>query len=131
MAHGLGKSLFVPGKNAKRARKKHNVVEAVLVPVASTALLTTAAIKSLTDHDGNGNGNGNGNSRTDPARPRPASAPEQPSFLDKIAAKAPFLKPVAAVQRRYGEVGGNQLAMAMHLPHEREQPALAHAVCVL
>src|SRR5436305_163532 len=117
MAHRLGKSLFVPGKNAKRARKKHNVVEAVLVPVASTALVTTAAIRSLTDHDGNGNGHARGGpgGQGRPGRARQAELEQTPSFLDKIATKAPFLKPVAAVQRRYGEVGGNQLAAAFTL----------------
>ena len=102
-------------KKTKRAKKKRGVVEAVLVPMASTALVTTAAIRSMTDRS-NGNGNGhNGNGAGHPARPRAASEPEQSSFLDKIAVKLPFLKPVAAVQRRYGDVGGNQLAAAFTL----------------
>jgi membrane protein len=109
----------VADKKTKRAKKKRGVVEGVLVPMASTALVTTAAIRSMTDHhNGNANGNGNGpngNGADHPARPRPASQPEQSSFLDKIAAKLPFLKPVAAVQRRYGDVGGNQLAAAFTL----------------
>ena len=127
---------FVGGKNGKASKKKHNVVEAVLVPVASTALVTTAAFHSLTDHrDGNGNGHvdddrdgsgggsdgrvqtGNGAvvaaRRTPP--PHGWREPEQPSFLDRVAGKLPFLKPVAAVQRRYGDVGGNQLAAAFTL----------------
>ena len=113
MAHGLGMTPHVAGKDGKGSKKKHNLVEAVLVPVASTAIVTTAAIHSLTDHpDGNGNG---GRPGDDPASPRPARPPEQPSFLDRVAARAPFLKPVAAVQRRYGEVGGNQLAAAFTL----------------
>jgi membrane protein len=43
------------------------------------------------------------------------AAPEAPSLLDRIATRLPFLKPVAAVQRRYGDVGGNQLAAAFTL----------------
>jgi len=115
MAHRLGMSPFVAGKDGKRAtKKKHNVVESVLVPVASTAILTTAAIHSLTDHrDGGGNGKGSGAGH--PARPQPAREPEQPSLLDRIARRLPFLKPVAAVMRRYGEVGGDQLAAAFTL----------------
>ena len=104
-------------KKAKRAKKKHNVVEAVLVPVASTAIVTSAAIHSLTDHadraDRNGHGNGDGAHRL--ARPQPAREPEGPSLLDRIATRLPFLKPVAAVQRRYGEIGGDQLAAAFTL----------------
>jgi membrane protein len=120
MAHGLGKSLPVAGKKPKRAKQKHNIVEAVLVPVASTAIVATAAIHSLTDHDNgrhgaNGHGTGDGTGPHQLARPQPASAPENPSLLDKIATKAPFLKPVAAVQRRYGDIGGNQLAAAFTL----------------
>jgi membrane protein len=117
MSYPLGMTLFVAGKNGKRARNKHNVVEAVLVPVASTALVTTAAIHSLTDHPaGNGRRPRNGDApRPTPARPTPARPAEQPSFLDRVATKIPFLKPVAAVQRRYGEVGGNQLAAAFTL----------------
>jgi len=109
MSYPLGMTPFV----AAKAKKKHNLVEAVLVPVASTALVTTAAIHSLTDHaDANGHGPRNGGT---PPHPGPARTPEPPSLLDRIATKAPFLKPVAAVQRRYGEVGGNQLAAAFTL----------------
>ena len=98
-------------KDGKRAKNKHNVVESVLVPAAASALVTSAAFHARKE-DGNGHhGNGNGG----PARPQPARESESPSFLDKVAGKAPFLKPVAAVQRRYGEVGGNQLAAAFTL----------------
>jgi membrane protein len=107
----------VGAKKAKRSKQKRGVVEAVLVPVASTAIVTTAAIHSLTDHQnhhGTGNGpNGNGHGR--PTRPRPISPPEPPTLLDRIATRLPFLKPVAAMQRRYGEVGGDQLAAAFTL----------------
>src|SRR5437763_1805652 len=47
MAHPLGMSLFVAGKNGKRAKKDHSLLEAVVVPVASSALVTTAAIRSI------------------------------------------------------------------------------------
>ena len=104
-------------RQPKGSRRQHGVVESVLVPVASTAIVTTAAIHSLTDHhDGapaNGNGKGTGDHRL--ARPQAASEPETPSFLDRIATRLPFLKPVAAVQRRYGDVGGDQLAGAFTL----------------
>lgn len=105
-------------KKAKRGKKKSGIVEAFLVPMASTAIVTSAAVRSMTQrdgHDGNGNGNANGNGSARPARPQPATEPEQSSFLDKIADRLPFLKPLAAVQRRYGEVGGNQLAAAFTL----------------
>ncbi|HEV7865951.1 MAG TPA: YihY/virulence factor BrkB family protein [Acidimicrobiia bacterium] len=103
-------------KKAKSKKKRGGVVEAVLVPVASTAIVATAAIHSLTDHRAGAHGNdGNGNGARRPPRPQPVKEPEQPTLLDKIAARLPFLKPVAAVQRRYGEVGGNQLAAALTL----------------
>jgi membrane protein len=101
----------VADKKAKKSQKKRGVVESVLVPVASTALVTSAALRSIGDHDGNGNRD----RARQAAGPRPASEPETPSLLDKIAARAPFLKPVAAVQRRFGDVGGNHLAAAFTL----------------
>lgn len=98
----------VAEKNGKRAKKK-SVVESVLVPAAASVVVTSAALHARhADHDGNGNGR-NAN------RPRPARQPDSPSFLDRVATKLPFLKPVAAVQRRYGDVGGNQLASAFTL----------------
>jgi len=107
----------VAGKKAKRSKKKRSVVETVFVPLASTALVTTAAFHSLTDHRApRANPNGaNGNGDRELTRPRPASPPETASLLDRIAARLPFLKPVAAMQRRYGEVGGDQLAAAFTL----------------
>jgi membrane protein len=102
----------VAGKNGKRAKQKTGVVESVLVPVASTAIVTAAAIKSLHRSD---EGNGNGHDAGRAPRPEPLREPESPSLLDRIATRLPFLKPVAAVQRRYGDVGGNQLAAAFTL----------------
>jgi len=104
----------VAGSKGKGAKQKRGVIESVLVPVASTAIVTTAAVQSLTGrHNDGDNGKGNGNGRA--PRPEPAREPESPSLLDRIATKLPFLKPVAAVQRRYGDVGGNQLAAAFTL----------------
>jgi membrane protein len=102
----------VAGKKGKRAKQKRGVVESILVPVASTAIVTTAAVQTLTDRHRDG-GHGNGHGRA--PRPEPLREPESPSLLDRIATRLPFLKPVAAVQRRYGEVGGNQLAAAFTL----------------
>lgn len=102
----------VAEKNGKRAKKKSGVVESVLVPAAASLVVTSAALHARKDHEEGRNGNGNGRHA---ARPRPAREPDSPSFLDKVATKAPFLKPVAAVQRRYGDVGGNQLASAFTL----------------
>jgi membrane protein len=107
----------VAGKNGKQSKKKSGVVESVLVPAAASVVVTSAALHARADHgngNGNGNGDGNGNGRH-PAAPRPARQPESPSFLDRVATRLPFLKPVAAVQRRYGDVGGNQLASAFTL----------------
>jgi membrane protein len=100
----------VAGKKTKRSKKKRGVVEAVLVPVASTAIVTTAAIHSLTDHHDH-----NGTDKARPAKPRPLTFPETPTLLDRLATRLPFLKPVAAMQRRYGDVGGDQLAAAFTL----------------
>ncbi len=93
-------------KNGKRAKQKRGVIESVLVPVASTAIVTTAAVKTLKDRDGHD---------SPPARESPIRPEESPGLLDKIAARLPFLKPVAAVQRRYGDVGGNHLAASFTL----------------
>jgi membrane protein len=98
----------VAGKKGKRATEKRSVVETVLVPAAATAVLTSAVVHARSDHNGDSDdGDRKKQSRT--------AAEESPSFLDKVAKKLPFLKPVAAVQRRYGDVGGNQLAAAFTL----------------
>ena len=101
-----------PKKSTKSPRR--GVVESVLVPVASSAVVATAAIRSFTDHRSDHTGsNGHGTRR--PTGPQPPREPESPSALDRIATRLPFLKPLAAVQRRYGDVGGNQLAAAFTL----------------
>ena len=107
------------GKEPRQAKKKPGVVEKVLLPVASTALVTTAAIRSLTGHRRDGE---SGDQRAGARGPNPPGRaardrlePPSPNLLDRLAAKAPFLKPVAAVQRRYGDVGGNFLAAAFTL----------------
>lgn len=116
MSQPLGKTLFVAGKKVKRAKEKHNLLETVMLPVASTALVTSAAIRSMTAH-GDRSPNGDERGGLGPARPVRRTRPEEenPSLLDRLARKAPFLKPLAAVQRRYGEVSGNQLAAAFTL----------------
>ena len=98
----------VAGKNGKQAKKKPGLVESVLVPAAASVVVTSAAFHARSDH------NGHGHNGDQPPRRRNLEQ-ESPSLLDKIARKAPFLKPVAAVQRRYGDVGGNQLAAAFTL----------------
>jgi membrane protein len=100
----------VAGKNGKRAKnkKKRGVVESVIVPAAAGVLVTSAALHARPQ-------NGREHDGQDSERKRPSTLDEGESFLDKLAKKAPFLKPVARVQRRYGDVGGNQLAAAFTL----------------
>ena len=100
-------------KNGKRAKDKPGFVEKLLVPAAATALVTSAAFKARNGHEDESNGHGG---QSPPRRQSQTSYEEDhPTFLDKLAKKARFLKPVAAVQRRYGDVGGNQLAAAFTL----------------
>src|SRR6266545_405350 len=116
VSSGTERRTTVPGRKPKRGKKKHSVVEAVLVPMASTAIVTTAAIHSLTErHPDPPEGDGDGNGARQTPAPQGWREPEEPSLLDRIATRLPFLKPVAAVQRRYGDVGGNQLAAAFTL----------------
>ena len=104
------------GKNGKRAKKKSGVVESVLVPAAASVVVTSAALHARSaDHDDGHNDDGDRANGRQASRPRPAREPDSPSFLDRVATRLPFLKPVAAVQRRYGDVGGNQLASALTL----------------
>lgn len=80
------------------------MVESVVVPMGTAVVLGTAAVHSLLDRRGH-----NGD---EPERlPDPDEATKG-GFLDKLAGKFPWLKPVAAVQRRFGEVNGNILAAA-------------------
>ena len=90
-------------------RKSPGVIERVLVPAAASAVVTSAALHARKTGKRGGPGE-----QSPPRRERPRE-PESPSLLDRIAAKAPFLKPVAAVQRRYGEINGDQLAAAFTL----------------
>jgi membrane protein len=124
----------VAGDRKKGAKKRRGVVEAVLVPLVSTALVTTAVIHSLHDHPAGphaptnedpadedpGDGDADKHSPDNEGlvrKPPPGRwrEPDRPSPLDRIATRLPFLRPVAAVQRRYGDVGGNQLAAALTL----------------
>lgn len=79
-------------------KPKRGLVEALLLPVASTVVLAAAAVHSLVD------------------RRRPDSeddeAPAPPGLLERLAARFAWLRTPLAVQHRYGELGGNQLAAA-------------------
>jgi membrane protein len=98
------------GKPKKaRGKPKKSALEQVVVPVASTVVLATAAVHSLVDPkppDAHGHNGHDGGAL------HPASAPEEKSLQDRIGDKVPWLKPVLAIQKRYGEVGGNQMAAA-------------------
>jgi membrane protein len=88
----------------KQAKKKRGVVDSVVVPVGSAVVLGTAAVHSLLDRR---------HQNGDHSEPLPD--PDEASkggFLDKVAVKYPWLEPVAAVQRRFGEINGNILAAA-------------------
>ena len=88
----------------KQGKGKRGVLDSVVVPVGSAVLIGTAAVHSLLDrrgHDGD-----------EPERlPDPDEA-SKGGFLDKLAGRFSWLEPVAAVQRRFGEVNGNILAAA-------------------
>src|SRR5919202_3641795 len=97
------------GKPKKGRKGKRSAVEQVVVPVASTVVLATAAVHSLVDRqstDRNGH---------DGDLPHPAPPPEPKSLQDRVGDKLPWLKPILAVQKRYGDVGANQLAAAFTL----------------
>ncbi len=83
-------------------------METLLLPVASTAVLVSAAVQALRDRSPEA-----GEEACPPGRY--SGPPETPSFLDKVADRIPRLRLVAAVQSRYGELGGNHLAAAFTL----------------
>ncbi|MGH9039164.1 MAG: YihY/virulence factor BrkB family protein [Acidimicrobiia bacterium] len=80
------------------------MVESVVVPLGTAVVLGTAAIHSVLDHR-------NHDGEEPEALPDPEEA-TRGGMLNRLAQRFPFLAPVAAVQTRYGEVGGNQLAAA-------------------
>jgi membrane protein len=92
-----------------RGKPKRSAIEQVVVPVASTVVLATAAVHSLVDRKPAGGHGHNGDV------PHPIPPPEPKTLQDRLGDKLPWLKPVLAVQKRYGEVGGNQLAAAFTL----------------
>jgi membrane protein len=92
------------GQRGKKREKKRGLVDSVVVPLGSAVVLGTAAVHSILDrrhHDGAGS----------ETLPDPEEATKG-GLLDRLAQRFPWLEPVAAVQRRYGEVGGNFLAAA-------------------
>ncbi len=93
------------GASGKKKQKKRGLVDRVVVPLGSTVVLGTAAVHSILDrrHE-------NGCEREEQL-PDPDQA-TQGGLLDRLAQRFTWLKPIAAVQRRFGEVGGNFLAAA-------------------
>jgi membrane protein len=95
------------GAKKQKQQKKQGALESVVVPVGTAVVLGTAAVHSVLDrreHDGR---------HGDP--PEPLPDPDEASkggFLDRVAERFPWLKPVAAVHGRFGEVNGNILAAA-------------------
>lgn len=92
------------GRVAKKQAKKRGLLESVVVPVGTAVVLGTAAVHSVLDHRCH-----NG------AEPEELPDPEEATkggLLDRLAQRFPWLGPVASVQGRYSEVGGNQLAAA-------------------
>jgi len=92
------------GASGGKKQKKRGLVDRVVVPVGSAVVLSTAAVHSLRDrrHE---------NGAEPEALPDPDDATKG-GLLDRVAQRFPWFTPIAAVQRRYGEVGGNFLAAA-------------------
>lgn len=87
-----------------RRAGKRGVLESVVVPVGTAVVLGTAAVHSVLDRRGR-----------DGSEPEELPDPDEATrggLLDRLAGRFPRLDPVAAVQRRYSEVGGNHLAAA-------------------
>ncbi|HEY3241496.1 MAG TPA: YihY/virulence factor BrkB family protein [Acidimicrobiia bacterium] len=93
------------GRRGKKGEKKRGLVDRVVVPVGSAVVLSTAAIHSVLDRRHH-----NGTESEDLPDPEEAT---KGGLLDRLAQRFPWLEPVAAVQRRYSEVGGNFLAAAL------------------
>lgn len=88
----------------QQAKRKRGLLDSVVLPLGSAVVLGTAAVHSLLDRRGR-----NGH---EPERlPDPDEA-SKGGFLDKLAGRFHWLEPVAAVQRRFGEINGNILAAA-------------------
>ena len=93
------------GDSGKKKQKKRGVLDSVVVPVGSAVVLGTAAVHSILDrrHE-------NGTERKE-RLPDPEEATKG-GLLDRVAQRFTWLEPIAAVQRRFSEVGGNFLAAA-------------------
>lgn len=94
-----------------RKTRKRGVVESVVVPAASAVVLSAAALHSYLDRRRRGDA-GEGDAAEADVNPAEAT---RGGFLDKLGDRLPWLAPAVAVQRRYGEVGGNHLAAAFTL----------------
>jgi membrane protein len=89
-----------PIMTSKKSRR--GTVETLVVPVASTVVLATAAVHSVVDRrqkaaDGNGT---------------PSAEAPPPGLPERLAGRFRWLRTPFAVNKRYGEIGGNQLAAA-------------------
>ena len=101
--------MAMAGNGAKKQKqeKKKGALESVVVPVGTALMLGTAAVHSVLDRRER-----DGDHRH---RPEPLPDPDEASgggFLDRVAERLPWLKPVAAVHGRFGEVNGSILAAA-------------------
>jgi membrane protein len=94
------------GKKGKHGKGRPGGLAQLILPVASTVVLATAAVHSLIDREAEHH---NGHC----PEPRPLHPPEEKNgLLDKVAGRFPWLKPILAVKDRYGELGGDKLAAA-------------------
>ncbi len=94
------------GESGKKKKQKKGVLDSVVVPVGTAVVLGTAAVHSLLDRR---HAHANGGQAEELPDPEEAT---KGGLLDRVAQRFPWFEPVAAVQRRFGEVGGNFLAAA-------------------
>jgi len=100
------KGTEMAGKKGKNGKGKPGGLARLILPVASTVVLATAAVHSVIDREAeHPNGHCPG--------PLSLHPPEEKNgLLDKVARRLPWLKPILAVKDRYGELGGDKLAAA-------------------
>lgn len=108
------------------AGKKQSPVDTVVAPVLAATALAAAAGGAIAgrrkDHDeatpgavaGHGEATWSDEQEAPPGE-GPAEEPKKKGLLDKVGDRVPFLRLPIAVQKRFGELQGNQLAAAITL----------------
>jgi membrane protein len=100
----------------KKTRKRHgSAAENVVAPALAGAAIVAGVGRSVVDRRRPGAHDREAQHQEPQPDQQPDDEDEKPSFLDKVGDRVPWLRTPIAVQKRYGELQGNNLAASVTL----------------